>query len=157
MKTIWTVGHSTRTLSDLMELLKTHGIELVVDVRRFPVSTRYPHFDKDNLSRDLRKRKIGYRWLGEPLGGYRKGGYGKYMGTEEFRRGLASLENLARKKRTAILCAEALYFRCHRRQIADALVERGWQVVHIYDLKRTERHRLKPEQSKIFPDTAGRS
>lgn len=150
MKTVWTIGHSTRTMDELVEVLTSHGIEIVADVRRFPVSSRVPHFNREIFSRELLKMGLGYHWLGELLGGYRKGGYKSYTATEAFRRGLASLERMAGRRCTALLCAEAVYFRCHRRHIADALAGRGWEIIHIFDAKRTELHRVRPRQGKMF-------
>ncbi len=139
-KRIFTVGHSTRTLEELAEVLKAHGVEQVVDVRRFPTSRRMPWFTREHLARTLPALGIAYHWLGDLLGGYRKGGYEAYMQTPAFREGLQRLEHLALQRPTAVMCAELLWFRCHRRFLADALCRRGWQVIHLYDTRRTQRH-----------------
>jgi uncharacterized protein (DUF488 family) len=136
-KIIWTVGHSSL---EPEEFLKTvQDIELLADVRRFPYSPRFPYFNGENL-RKVRE----YRWF-EDLGGRRRGkdqrhpawrvaafrAYAGYMETEPFRQALSVLEGEAQRRRTAILCAEALWWRCHRRLISDSLVARGWRVVHL--------------------------
>ncbi len=139
-KRIYTVGHSTRTLEELVETLKSHGVEQVVDVRRFPTSRRMPWFQREHLARELPLKGVGYHWLGNLLGGYRRGGYPAYMETQEFQQGLETLERLASERPTAILCAELLWFRCHRRFIADALCHRGWQVIHLFDRRRAQPH-----------------
>jgi len=130
---IYSIGHSTRSLDELVELLAAHGIAALADVRRFPRSRKNPQFNRELLEGELPARGIEYRWLGDLLGGYRDGGYQAYLATEEFRRGLAELEGMAAGRRTAFMCAEKLFFRCHRRFIADALVERGWRVLHIIE------------------------
>ncbi len=137
---IYTVGHSTRTLEELVALLKDHGIQQVVDVRRFPTSRRMPWFAREHLETTLPRQGIQYHWLGDLLGGYRRGGYPRYMESEAFQEGLRRLEHLARQRPTALLCAERLWFRCHRRFIADALCHRGWQVIHLVDPGRRQPH-----------------
>ena len=117
-------------------MLKNIGIEAVVDVRRFPTS-RWEHFRKDELARGLKQAGIDYFYLGKELGGYRRGGYQSFMATEEFDHGVERLEEVAKGKRIAIVCAERLPWRCHRRFIGMALEGRGWQVVHTIDEKRT--------------------
>lgn len=109
----------------------------VADVRRFPVSRRYPHFTREALAGSLRGAGTAYSWLGDDLGGYRSGGYGAYRQTVTFARGLCRLEALAASSPTAILCAERLPWRCHRRFIATALRHRDWEVVHILEPERT--------------------
>jgi len=141
-KLIYSIGHSTRTLSELVSLLAAYDIEAVADVRRFPHSRHNPQFNKETLESELPALGIEYHWLGETLGGFR-GGYTDYMSTEDFKRGLAELERIARGKRTAFMCAEKLFFRCHRRFIADALVEHGWRVLHIIEKGR------KPYEHKL--------
>jgi hypothetical protein len=131
--TIYSIGHSTRSFEELVELLKAFGIQALADVRRFPTSKKNPHFDREFLEEQLPSRGIEYFWLGDLLGGYRDGGYERYTETEGFRRGLFELEELAREKPTCFMCAEKLYFRCHRRFIADELVKRGWCVLHIIE------------------------
>ena len=134
---IYTVGTSTRTADEFLEVLATFGVRTIADIRRFPGSSRYPHFTRDVLAASLRERGTTYAWLGEDLGGYRSGGYGAHCRTEGFARGLSRLESLAASSPTVILCAERLPWRCHRRFIASALRHRGWAVVHIVERDRT--------------------
>jgi uncharacterized protein (DUF488 family) len=143
--TIWTVGHSNRSIEEFINLLKAHRIELLADVRRHPGSRRLPWFNSPALAASLRVANIDYIQLPE-LGGRRKPapdspntawrnesfrGYADYMQTSEFAKALARLEQLARAHRTAIMCAEVLWWQCHRALIADALKVRGWLVLHI--------------------------
>ncbi len=138
---VYTLGHSNRSLKEFVGLLKQYGVELVVDVRRWPKSSKLQHFNREVLEEALKREGIGYVWLGELLGGYRKGGYESYMRTGEFERGLALLVELAREKRSVIVCSEKLWFKCHRRFIADRLLANGWEIVHIVDEKRVHRHK----------------
>jgi len=117
-------------------LLKRFGVEVVIDVRRFP-SSRFPYFSREELAISLPLQGIDYYHLGEKLGGYRRGGYEAFSATEEFRQGLGDLEEIARRRTAAIVCAERLPWRCHRRFIGAELSRRGWQVVHIIDEKRS--------------------
>ncbi|RJP32516.1 MAG: DUF488 domain-containing protein [Actinobacteria bacterium] len=135
-RVIFTLGTSTRGMHEFLDILQARGITLVCDVRSFPASSRHPHFSRQPFSQALRKGGIEYKWLGDGLGGYRKAGYEAHMKTADFERGLEALEGLALRSRTAVVCAEALPWRCHRRHIAQALEERGWNVVHIIDISR---------------------
>lgn len=135
---IWTVGTSSRSMKEFLHVLRAYQIEVVVDVRRFPTS-RYRHFTREHLKDCLEQHGTEYHHVGR-LGGFRKGGYHAYMETPEFERGLAYVEELAASKRVALMCAELLFFRCHRRFIADALKERGHTVVHIVDDKKSYEH-----------------
>lgn len=128
---IWDIGHSTRTEAEFMALLKNHKIKTVVDVRRFPSSKKFPHFERTHLEEFLRRNHLEYIWLGEKLGGFRKGGYEKWTKTKEFASGLKELEGKALQKRTAFLCAEDDYTRCHRRFIIEFLEQQGWKIFHI--------------------------
>jgi uncharacterized protein (DUF488 family) len=156
--TIYTVGHSTRTLEDFLAILKAHNIELLADVRSFPASRRYPHFGREALEGSLTAAGISYAWL-PALGGRRKTlpdspngawrnasfrGYADYMQTPEFAAGLGALESSAREKSTAIMCSEAVPWRCHRSLISDALIARDWKVVDIYDEKTAKPHAINP-------------
>ncbi len=134
--TIWSVGHSNRSLEEFVELLRGEQVERVVDVRRWPRS-RFAHFCRDELATGLGRHDIDYRWLGEQLGGYRSGGYERHMRSEEFAQGLDELQRLAWGRPTSFICAEKLPWRCHRMHIADALVERGWEVLHLIEPGRT--------------------
>jgi uncharacterized protein (DUF488 family) len=152
---IWTIGHSTRKIDIFISLLERNGIKLVVDVRMFPGSKRYPQFNKEALAKSLKARGICYEHFPE-LGGRRQPqpdsknrawrneafrGYADYMETEEFRKGVERLIYLAEKTGpTAILCAEAVWWRCHRALISDFLKARGIEVTHVVDLRKTEQH-----------------
>lgn len=128
---IWDIGHSTRTEEEFIVLLKEHKIKAVVDVRRFPSSKKSPHFAKAHLETILRENRMDYAWLGDELGGFRKGGYEQWTKTQEFASGIKNLEDTARRKRTVFLCAERDYSRCHRRFIIELLKRKGWTVHHI--------------------------
>ena len=152
---IWTIGHSTRKIDIFLSLLKENGIKLVADVRMFPGSKRYPQFGREALEKSTGEHGIRYEHFPE-LGGRRKEkpdshntawrnesfrGYADYMGTEDFRNGVARLIDLAEQSGpTAIMCAEAVWWRCHRSLISDHLKARGVEVVHILDGKKTEPH-----------------
>ena len=135
-RVVYTLGTSKRSSEEFLEILHARGIERVCDVRSFPGSRRYPHFSREPLAASLQKAGIDYVWMGEGLGGYRKGGYEAHMQTPAFERGLSELERLASEMPAAIVCAEALPWRCHRRFIAGALEQRGWEVVHVIDASR---------------------
>jgi uncharacterized protein (DUF488 family) len=156
--TVWTIGHSTRTAAEFRDVLSTYAVELVVDVRRFPGSRRLPHFARPALEADLFAAGISYCWL-PALGGRRSPrpdsnndgwrhpafrGYADYLMTQEFADGLAELLTLSYGMRAAIMCAELLWWRCHRRLIADVLTTLGMAVVHIRDVTAAEPHRLAP-------------
>jgi uncharacterized protein (DUF488 family) len=134
-------------MKEFLHVLRTYQIEVVVDVRRFPTS-KHKHFKQENLEAHLTQKGIVYHHVTE-LGGYRKGGYREYMKTAEFEKGLRYVEQLASSKRVAIMCAELLFFRCHRRFIADALTQRGHTVLHIIDEKRSYEHRGKNDKFAI--------
>jgi uncharacterized protein (DUF488 family) len=142
---VWTIGHSTRTLEEFLGLLAAHEVEAVADVRRYPGSRRWPHFGREVLAGELERRGLVYEWLPElggrrtpapdsPNTGWRSAafrGYADYMATGEFAAGLDRLVNLALGLRAVILCAESLWWRCHRGLIADVLRWRGFEVFHI--------------------------
>jgi uncharacterized protein (DUF488 family) len=162
-RTIHTIGHSTRTLEAFFELLDAHRIRLLVDVRRWPASRRFPHFAREALEASLQAAGVEYVWRGN-LGGFRKPSpqspntawkagafraYADFMLTAAFDEILRDVERLARDVRVALMCAEAVPWRCHRQLLADALVVRNWTVRHILE-DRCEEHRLPP-----FADPAG--
>ncbi len=128
---MFTVGHGRRPLEELRALLAEHGVSQLVDVRHYPRSRRNPQFNAESLARELPLHGIAYVFLGEDLGGFRQGGYQAWMASEAFLGGLARLEQLAAQRTTAIMCAETVWFRCHRRFIARELVARGYRVTHI--------------------------
>jgi uncharacterized protein (DUF488 family) len=133
--TIYTLGTSTRTSDEFIDLFREHEIEVGVDVRSFPTS-RFPHFIKESLRGILESEGIHYHYLGKELGGLRKGGYPAYMETDSFRKGLERLEEIGRERRSAFFCAEKFPWRCHRRWLARKFIERGWKVIHIIEKKR---------------------
>jgi uncharacterized protein (DUF488 family) len=133
MKKIYTVGTSNRSIEEFIEILKRYHIETVVDVRSFPHSKRFPHFNQSELSGFLKRVGIKYVYLGKQLGGFKKGGYERYMETETFKEGIKKLEEIGEESITAFFCCEKLFFRCHRRFISQELTVRGWQIYHIVD------------------------
>ena len=158
MPTVLTIGHSTRTWKDFLDLLRAHRVKRVIDVRSIPRSGRNPQFNRETLATKLRAARIGYVHL-RKLGGLRQArrdsqnmgwrnasfrGFADYMQTSEFDAGLLRLIKLARQKRSAIMCAEAVPWRCHRSLIADALIIGGVRVEHIMSEKRSRAHSLTP-------------
>lgn len=156
--TIWTIGHSTRAIDEFCELLRVYGIQHVTDVRRYPGSRWYPWFNRESLASALKDVEIRYRHL-PALGGRRQPsseslnlgwrnssfrGYADYMQGSEFRGAVEELMAYGQTTRTAIICAEAVPWRCHRSLIADALVSHGWTVHHILSADRADRHVLTP-------------
>lgn len=156
--TIWTIGHSTQPISDFLALLKAHGIEQLIDVRTVPRSRHNPQFNTDQLAKSLKKASHTYLRMPK-LGGLRKPkkdspntgwrnasfrGYADYMQTEDFANALEELMAYGTDKKTAIMCAEAVPWRCHRSLIADALVSRGWIVLNIMTEQRADPHTLTP-------------
>jgi uncharacterized protein (DUF488 family) len=153
--TIWTIGHSTRNIDDFIWLLEENGIKLLADVRSWPGSKRYPQFNREALAESLNARGIRYEHFSQ-LGGRRKPnpdsrntawrnasfrGYADYMETEQFHKGAERLLALAREAGpAAIMCAEALWWRCHRALISDYLKARGIEVIHIVDANKNEAH-----------------
>jgi uncharacterized protein (DUF488 family) len=152
---IWTIGHSTRTIDDFISLLEEHGIRLLADVRSLPGSRRYPQFNQEALAKSLKQHGIRYEHFPE-LGGRRKPGndsrntawrnasfrgYADYMETEDFGKGINRLLDLTNEAgATAIMCAEAVWWRCHRALISDFLKARGIEVMHILDTNKIEPH-----------------
>ncbi len=153
-KLIWTIGHSTRELETLIAMLHSFAITLVADIRSFPGSRRYPQFNKEALEISLPENHIQYLHIKE-LGGRRKvnpgsqntawrnaafRGYADYMETSDFKRGIQILETAALMQRTAFMCSEAVWWRCHRSMVADYLKVRGWKVMHIMDNGKAIEH-----------------
>ena len=152
--TVWTIGHSTRELDEFIALLKENNIEALVDVRSFPGSRKFPQFNAENLAESLPSVGIEYIPF-KQLGGRRKvskdsphtvwrhpafRGYADYMDTEDFKKGINELLGLARQKRAAIMCSEAVWWRCHRSMISDYLKSIGVKVIHIMAPGKTEEH-----------------
>lgn len=160
--TIFTIGHSNHSLDAFLALLQQHRIETLVDIRRFPGSKRHPQFSRESLSAALQAQGIEYLWL-EALGGRRqrqKDGppspneglrhpsfrnYADYMLTDGFRQGVAKLLEIAEVRRTALMCAEALFWRCHRRLVSDYLTANGVGVQHIFPNGEVKPHEMTPE------------
>lgn len=155
---IFTIGHSNLSFEEFASLLREHGIGLVADIRRYPSSRKFPHFNRPVLSGLLAAESIDYLWL-ESLGGRRSAvkdtrsaniglknmgfrNYADYMETDEFRRAVDKLLSAAAKSRTALMCAEKLYWKCHRRLLSDYLTARQVKVVHILDTGKTSEHEL---------------
>ena len=151
---IWTIGHSTRTFDEFLGLLTEYGIQAIADVRSFPGSRRYPYFGREALAESLPAHGIAYQWF-QQLGGRRRvdknspntawhnasfRAYADYMSTSAFAAGLDDLLLYASAQRTAYMCAEAVWWRCHRSMISDALSVRGIEVIHIIDAKHTTLH-----------------
>lgn len=153
-KTIWTIGHSTRSFEEFLEMLNSFSIKLIADVRNYPGSRRFPQFNKEALEVSLPQDNIQYAHL-KNLGGRRKAnpdskntgwrhaafrGYADYMETNIFKDGIIDLANRALKQRTAYMCSEALWWRCHRSMISDYLRSQGWDVMHIMGIGKAELH-----------------
>jgi uncharacterized protein (DUF488 family) len=162
--TIYTIGHSTRTLDELVSALKAHGIETLVDIRAFPMSRRLPHFNRESLERELPRQGIQYVWM-KALGGYRKKtrsdsphtalrsasfrNYADYTLTSEFEEAIGELLRIAGISRTAYMCAERVYFRCHRMIVSDWLVAHGHTVLHIDAEGPARAHKMTAEAQLI--------
>jgi uncharacterized protein (DUF488 family) len=155
---IFTIGHSTRSADEFLALCRAHGVEAVADVRLIPKSRRYPHFNADQMSlwlpaagikyvpfkqlggrRRTRKDSINLGWRNESFRGY-----ADFMQTDAFARAVNTLTELAAEQPTAIMCAEAVPWRCHRSLIADALLVRGWRVMDITSARKASPHKLTP-------------
>lgn len=172
--TLWTIGHSTRPIAELLELLRAHEIVLLVDVRTVPRSRHNPQFNTEALAKSLAEAGMRYQHSAQ-LGGLRKPkkvsvntgwrnasfrGYADYMQTEEFRGALESLMADSRSQRTVIMCAEAVPWRCHRSLIADMLTIRGWTVQHIVNRNEVHVHSLttfavEQDSILIYPSSPG--
>ena len=153
-KTVWTIGHSTHTLDELVAMLHSFKIEIVVDIRSYPGSRKFPHFNKEALEISLPDNNIEYIHI-KKLGGRRKvnpeskntswrhaafRGYADYMETESFAEGIKDLIDIALHKRTAYMCSEAVWWRCHRSMVSDYLKADGWEVQHIMGLEKESEH-----------------
>jgi uncharacterized protein (DUF488 family) len=154
IENIWTVGHSTHTATNFAQILTAHSIQALVDVRSFPGSRRYPQFNKESLAASLKQLGIDYHHA-PLLGGRRQPrkdshntawqnpsfrAYADHMESEDFKQGIEDLLALAARKRTTIMCAEALWWRCHRSLISDHLKANGFHVIHLIDERKTEEH-----------------
>lgn len=164
MAVLYTIGHSTRTLEELVAALKAHQVATLVDIRAFPMSRRLPHFNREALEKSLPAAGIRYLWV-KALGGYRKKSlqespnialrnqsfrnYADYMLTPEFENAMQDLLALAEHSRTAYMCAERVYFHCHRMLVSDWLVGHGHEVMHIDAEGPVKPHRITPEARVI--------
>ena len=164
MATFYTVGHSTRSWDELIEVLQAHGIQTLVDIRSFPMSRRLPHFNRESIEASLGKVGIGYLWM-KGLGGRRRKiredsphwalrspsfrNYGDYMLTQEFANSIAELVALGNHSRIALMCAERVFFRCHRMLVADWLVAHGHEVRHLDGTGPAAQHELTAEARSI--------
>jgi uncharacterized protein (DUF488 family) len=151
---IWTIGHSTHPIETFIAMLQSFSISILTDIRNYPGSKRYPHFNKEALEMALKQDGIQYVHLKE-LGGRRKPspdsintnwrneafrGYADYMGTTEFKNAIVQLEDIASTQRTAYMCSEAVWWSCHRALVSDYLKIRGWKVMHIMGMGKTTEH-----------------
>ena len=164
MATLFTIGHSTRSLDDLIQALRTHQIKTLLDIRAFPMSRRLPQFNRDSLTKTLPAAGIQYGWM-KALGGYRKKildespnialrndsfrNYADYMLTAEFEGAMQGLIRLAEEASTAYMCAERVYFHCHRMLVSDWLVAHGHEVLHIDGTGPARAHKLTTEARMI--------
>jgi len=160
LATLYTIGHSTRTLDEFLAVLQAHSIQTLVDIRSFPMSRRLPHFNREVLEKSLAQSGIRYVWM-PALGGRRKKirddspnialrndsfrNYADYMLTDEFRHGIEDLIKLAAQSPTAYMCAERVYFHCHRMLVSDWLVTHGHDVQHIDATGPPKPHKLMAE------------
>ena len=157
MTTIYSIGHGARAIETFLELLQGAGIERLVDVRTAPGSRKHPQFGRDALAASVEAQGILYEWQGKALGGFRRArpdsrhvslrsagfrGYADHMETEEFRTAVEHLIDISRRTTTAIMCAESLWWRCHRRMLSDGLTARGSDVLHIMERGKLQPHRL---------------
>jgi uncharacterized protein (DUF488 family) len=130
---IWTIGHGNRSVDTFLELLNQHRIQVLMDVRSFPTS-KIEHFKKEQMEKWLPEHGIEYTWLGNELGGYRRGGYKRHVRTKLFRAGIEQLLEVAKNKRVCIMCMEANPKYCHRRFISAHLERKGVKVIHIIEM-----------------------
>lgn len=167
MATIYTIGHSTRSLDELVAALQAHAIRTLVDIRAFPMSRRLPHFNRESLEAELPKHGIAYVWL-KKLGGRRKKiladsphtglrndsfrNYADYMLTPAFAQAIIQLVGLAKEGNTAIMCAERVYFQCHRMLVSDYLTAYGHNVLHIDDDKHPPRQHKLMAEARLVDD-----
>jgi len=161
---LYTLGHSTRTESELIEVLQIHSIQTLVDIRTFPISRRMPHFNRESLEKSLLTASVRYVWM-KALGGRRSKilddspnialrnasfrNYADYMLTPQFENAVAELIALAEQSRTAYMCAERVYFHCHRMLVSDWLVAHGHEVLHIDGMGPVKPHKMMDEARLI--------
>jgi uncharacterized protein (DUF488 family) len=172
-----TIGHSSHSLEQFLALLRQHDVQALVDIRRFPGSRTFPHFNRERLAPAVGESGIEYHWL-ESLGGRRSKRasdtaspnaglrnasfrhYADYMLTDEFRAGFEQLEQIAAEKRTTIMCSESVFWRCHRRLVSDYVTALGGAVRHIFPNGEVRPHALTAgaklsDGSVIYPSEPG--
>lgn len=153
--TLYTIGHSTHSLAEFLEMLHSFDIKTLADIRSMPGSRKFPQFDQDNLKITMEEAGISYIYLSS-LGGRRKAekntkntrwdnpsfrGYADYMESNEFKDAIENLKHIAIENNTVIMCSEALWWRCHRSMISDSLKAQHWTVLHIMAIGKTQEHR----------------
>jgi uncharacterized protein (DUF488 family) len=153
-KKIYTIGHSNRSIEELIAMLKSFDISMLADIRRFPASRKFPQFSKESLTESLNAENIGYIHI-EALGGRRQPlkdspntnwrlpafrGYADYMRTQAFHDGILELEKIAVANRTVFMCSEAVWWSCHRSLVSDYLKINGWTVMHIMNVSKAQEH-----------------
>lgn len=172
---LYTIGHGARSAAEFLDVLRSFGVECIADVRAYPVSRRHPHYSRQALASYLDEAGMGYRWLGEALGGFRRGAsvsvhtalasaslraYAEHMSSAAFRAGIGELLALACVKPTAMLCAERQPQQCHRAMISDHLTVNGITVIHLLDSVQSLPHRFNPTarwaQERLLYDRGGR-
>lgn len=156
MKTLYTIGHSNHSIEEFIEMLQAYEIKCLVDIRRFRGSRKHPQFGHELLQQTLEASGIAYRFI-ENLGGRRKPqpdskfvcwrndsfrAYADYMQTEDFRDGISALSELALETRTAMMCSEAVWWRCHRSMVSDYMMAKGWEIEHIFSATQLKPHPL---------------
>ena len=152
--TIYTIGHSTHSIDVFLDMLCSFSIKTVIDIRSSPGSRKFPQFDMDNLKKSLEEAGIHYQLMVD-LGGRRKvkidskntrwhnpsfRGYADYMEADEFKKAILELEHIALKQNTAYMCSEAVWWRCHRSMVSDCLKAKGWKVLHIMAIGKSQEH-----------------
>jgi len=162
--TLYTIGHSTRPLDEFLKILRAHSIQVLIDIRAFPVSRRMPHFNRESLEESLAKENIQYVWMKE-LGGRRKKlrddspnvalrndsfrNYADYMLTPGFKQAAQRVSALATPTRAAIMCAEKVFFHCHRMLVSDYFALHGAEVLHIQDASPPRPHAVTKEAQLV--------
>jgi uncharacterized protein (DUF488 family) len=167
-KHIWTIGHSTRSIEEFLTILKSFNIEVLIDIRTYPGSRRYPHFNKEAMAKSLHENGLEYIHM-LALGGRRKPvensvntswkhpsfrGYADHMQSQEFVDAINDVQKIASRKKVAYMCSEAMWWKCHRSLVSDYLKVKGWNVQHIMDVNKSTEHPYtspaKPVQGELF-------
>jgi len=137
---IFSMGHSNRDFEEFLRILKNYNIKNLIDVRRFPSSRKFPHFNKNYVEEKMKENGINYIWLGELLGGKRRiksnipfGSYIEYMKTDEFKEGIKKIEEICKDGNTLFFCAEKFFWKCHRKFISRELIKKGYEIIDIIE------------------------